>query len=137
MMNVIYGINSLVTPFQGLLIGTRQNPGHRPGLRCMTPLGSDDGGVLIYYPVGQPQRGLISPGLDIDISYIANQKEHHHQKTFQEEYLGFLKQYKVDYDERYLWDYTFVTPFQGLLIGTRQNPGHCPGLRCMTPLGSD
>jgi len=24
--------------------------------------------------------------------------------TFQEEYVAFLKKYKVEYDERYLWD---------------------------------
>lgn len=36
--------------------------------------------------------------------YIRNQKEHHRHKTFQEEYLEFLKQYQIEYDERYLWD---------------------------------
>ena len=36
--------------------------------------------------------------------YIANQKEHHHVKTFQEEYRAFLAKYRVEYDERYVWD---------------------------------
>ena len=36
--------------------------------------------------------------------YIANQKEHHQKKTFQHEYLAFLKEYNVEYDERYVWD---------------------------------
>jgi len=36
-------------------------------------------------------------------NYIANQEEHHRKKTFQEEYLEFLKQSGVEYDERYLW----------------------------------
>lgn len=35
--------------------------------------------------------------------YIQNQREHHESKTFQEEYRAFLKKYKVDYDERYVW----------------------------------
>jgi REP element-mobilizing transposase RayT len=35
--------------------------------------------------------------------YIANQEEHHRKKTFQEEYVEFLKSSGVDYDERYLW----------------------------------
>jgi putative transposase len=35
--------------------------------------------------------------------YIARQEEHHRQKTFQEEYLEFLKQSGVEFDERYLW----------------------------------
>ena len=35
--------------------------------------------------------------------YIARQEEHHHKRTFQEEYLELLKRSGVDYDERYLW----------------------------------
>jgi len=38
------------------------------------------------------------------ITYSANQKEHHSKKTFQEEYRSFLEKYKVEYDERYVWD---------------------------------
>ncbi|HBB86887.1 MAG TPA: IS200/IS605 family transposase [Blastocatellia bacterium] len=37
------------------------------------------------------------------IKYIQNQREHHRKKTFQEEYLEFLKANGIDYDERYLW----------------------------------
>ena len=37
------------------------------------------------------------------IRYIESQREHHHQKSFQEEYLDFLKRHGIDYDERYLW----------------------------------
>ncbi|MDD5260291.1 MAG: IS200/IS605 family transposase [Methylacidiphilales bacterium] len=36
--------------------------------------------------------------------YIARQREHHHKKTFQEEYRDFLKRYRVVFDERYVWD---------------------------------
>jgi hypothetical protein len=35
--------------------------------------------------------------------YIAKQEEHHRKKTFQEEYLNFLQQSGIEYDERYLW----------------------------------
>jgi putative transposase len=38
------------------------------------------------------------------IKYIENQAEHHKKKTFQDEYRAFLKKYKVEYDERYVWD---------------------------------
>jgi len=38
------------------------------------------------------------------IDYIKNQRQHHHKKTFQKEYLELLKKHGVDYDERYLWD---------------------------------
>ncbi len=33
--------------------------------------------------------------------YVAQPKEHHKQKTFQEELREFLRKYQVDYDERY------------------------------------
>lgn len=35
--------------------------------------------------------------------YIKNQKEHHRQKTFREEYIKLLKKFDVDYDERYIF----------------------------------
>lgn len=35
--------------------------------------------------------------------YIENQKEHHKAQTFQEEYIQFLKENGVDYNEDYLW----------------------------------
>ncbi len=35
--------------------------------------------------------------------YIANQEEHHKKMTFREELLVFLKEYEIEYDERYLW----------------------------------
>jgi len=38
------------------------------------------------------------------IAYIRNQAEHHKKRTFQEEFLGFLKAHGIDYDERYIWD---------------------------------
>ena len=38
------------------------------------------------------------------IAYIENQKEHHKKKTFQDEYRAFLMKYKVEFDERYIWD---------------------------------
>ena len=41
--------------------------------------------------------------LDAVIKYILNQKEHHHKKTFREEYIGMLEDYKVDYDEKYIF----------------------------------
>jgi putative transposase len=36
--------------------------------------------------------------------YIRGQAEHHRTRTFQEEYLEILREYRVPYDERYLWD---------------------------------
>jgi len=36
-------------------------------------------------------------------NYIANQERHHNTRSFREEYLAFLKEYGVDYDEAYLF----------------------------------
>jgi REP element-mobilizing transposase RayT len=36
-------------------------------------------------------------------SYIENQKQHHANKTLTEEYQKFLKDNKIDYDERYIF----------------------------------
>lgn len=42
--------------------------------------------------------------INIVSDYISNQSEHHKKVSFKEEYLAFLKKYKVEFDEKYLWD---------------------------------
>jgi putative transposase len=42
--------------------------------------------------------------LEVVVRYIENQKAHHENRTFKDEYRGFLKKYNVEYDERYVWD---------------------------------
>ena len=37
------------------------------------------------------------------IKYIENQEEHHRKKSFNEEYLEFLKKFEIEYDERYVF----------------------------------
>lgn len=37
-------------------------------------------------------------------NYILNQEEHHRKKAFHEEYLEFLKEYEIEYDEKYVFD---------------------------------
>ncbi|MGD0712156.1 MAG: IS200/IS605 family transposase [Bacteroidales bacterium] len=39
------------------------------------------------------------------INYIMNQEIHHHKKTFKEEYLEFLKEFEIDFDRAYLFDF--------------------------------
>jgi len=36
--------------------------------------------------------------------YIANQEDHHKKQTFKEEVVRFLKEYGVEYNEKYLFD---------------------------------
>jgi len=39
--------------------------------------------------------------IDGIIKYILNQKQHHTKKGFKEEYINMLKDYAVEYDEKY------------------------------------
>jgi len=43
--------------------------------------------------------------IDKVIKYILNQEEHHKKKTFKEEYLKFLKDFEIEYDEKYLFEW--------------------------------
>ena len=36
--------------------------------------------------------------------YISGQEEHHKKRSFQEEFVAFLKKNRVEYDPRYIWD---------------------------------
>ncbi len=46
----------------------------------------------------------VSPSrIPATIAYIRNQWEHHHKRSFMEEYVSFLKKSGIEYDERYLW----------------------------------
>ncbi len=55
------------------------------------------------------QRGYgafsISPShVEIVQRYVKNQLEHHENQTFKDEFRGLLQKYKIDFDERYIWD---------------------------------
>ncbi len=49
------------------------------------------------FSIGQTQIGKIS-------NYIKTQKEHHQKHTFESEYRTWLNEYKIDFDENYVWD---------------------------------
>lgn len=42
--------------------------------------------------------------IDVVDRYIRKQEEHHNKRTFQDEFRAFLEKYKMDFDERYVWD---------------------------------
>lgn len=37
------------------------------------------------------------------IAYIATQVEHHQKRSFEEEFVAFLKKHHIDYDPQYVW----------------------------------
>lgn len=49
------------------------------------------------FSVGQTQVNEV-------MKYIANQKEHHKKKSFENEMRGFYQKYEINFDERYVWD---------------------------------
>ena len=57
-----------------------------------------------YWQDGYGAFSVNPSQIDRVIAYIENQNEHHRKKTSQDEYRAFLKKYKVEFDERYVWD---------------------------------
>ena len=49
------------------------------------------------FSIGESQVGALE-------GYIARQKIRHRTHSFEEEYLALLRRYRVEYDERYIWD---------------------------------
>ena len=43
--------------------------------------------------------------IDLVVRYIENQEKHHEKTSFKEEYLNFLENFEVDYDEKYLFNW--------------------------------
>lgn len=39
------------------------------------------------------------------VKYILNQEQHHIKKSFQEEYVDFLKKFEVSYEDKYLFEF--------------------------------
>ncbi|HAB51634.1 MAG: transposase [Ignavibacteria bacterium RIFOXYB2_FULL_35_12] len=57
-----------------------------------------------YWQNGYGAFSVNPSQVNIVIAYIENQKEHHKRRSFQDEYRAILRKYKVEYDERYIWD---------------------------------
>ena len=57
-----------------------------------------------YWQAGYGAFSVSQSGLEKVKSYIANQKQHHGQTTFQDEYRLLCQKYGVEIDERYVWD---------------------------------
>lgn len=56
-----------------------------------------------YWQNGYGAFSVNPKQVDAVVEYINKQYEHHKEKTFQEEYRSFLDQYKIDFDEQYVW----------------------------------
>jgi REP element-mobilizing transposase RayT len=56
-----------------------------------------------YWQDGYGAFSVNPSQVDTVTNYIQKQREHHERKSFQNEYIAFLKKYRIDFDERYVW----------------------------------
>ena len=57
-----------------------------------------------YWQNGYGGFSIHESQIDKIKKYIQNQEEHHKDVSFKEEYRALLKEFDIDYDERYVWD---------------------------------
>src|SRR5271165_6386211 len=72
------------------------------------------------------------------IHYIQNQVEHHRTRTFQQEYVAFLKRHELSFDDKYSLGLTMtsaVPPGRGVFL--YRYPGFVPGYYHAVPPGQN
>lgn len=57
-----------------------------------------------YWQSGYGAFSINPKEIEIVKDFIINQDIHHQKNDFQDEYRAFLKKYKIEYEERYVWD---------------------------------
>ncbi|MBA4066379.1 MAG: transposase [Isosphaera sp.] len=62
----------------------------------------DAGGL--WWQTGYGAFTVSHSGIGAVRDYIANQEEHHRERTFQDEFRAMLVKHGVEFDEEYLWD---------------------------------
>jgi putative transposase len=59
--------------------------------------------VRFEWQVGYGVFSYSQSAIDAVYKYIQNQEEHHRVQNFRDEYLGLLKEFKISYDEQYIF----------------------------------
>lgn len=62
------------------------------------------GNALFTWQAGYAGFSVSQSNIPAVKEYIANQAEHHHRMTFQEELRLLFQKHEVEFDERYVWD---------------------------------
>jgi REP element-mobilizing transposase RayT len=57
-----------------------------------------------YWQTGYGAFSVNPSEVELAIEYISNQKVWHTKLSFQDEYRAFLNKYKVEFEERFLWE---------------------------------
>jgi putative transposase len=55
------------------------------------------------WQTGYAAFSVSESNIDAVVKYIAEQSVHHRKRSFQEEFVAFLKKNGIEYDERYIW----------------------------------
>ena len=64
----------------------------------------DNGEPRFYWQNGYGAFSVSAEYEDAVAGYVANQEAHHREVGFQEEFRGFLRKHRIEWDERYVWD---------------------------------
>jgi putative transposase len=62
-----------------------------------------DHGMKFAWQEGYGAFGVSESNRSAVMRYIANQAEHHKKRSFEDEFIAFLKRHKVAYDRRYVF----------------------------------
>jgi putative transposase len=62
------------------------------------------GNALFTWQAGYAGFSVSQSNIPAVKEYIANQAEHHHRMTFQDELRLLFQKHEVEFDERYVWD---------------------------------
>ena len=57
-----------------------------------------------YWQEGYGAFSIGQSQVEAVMNYIKKQKAHHAKQNFEDEFRALLEKYKVEYDERYVWD---------------------------------
>jgi len=57
-----------------------------------------------YWQAGYGAFSASPSHVDALQEYIRNQKQHHRNESFQDEFRRLLRKYEIEFDERYVWD---------------------------------
>ncbi len=60
--------------------------------------------ALFYWQAGFGAFSVSQSKVESVREYIAMQDEHHHERTFQDEFRDLLIRHEIEFDERYVWD---------------------------------
>ena len=85
----------------------RVGEGDRGGKEGVVQMAEDAGSGKMsefHWQAGYGAFSVSESQVDQFQRYIERQEEHHRTRSFQDEFLVFLKRHGVEYDERYLWD---------------------------------